>query len=60
MTESPANQEGFGPPDEEDIDEAKVEEQLAADPDEVPNAPNRPPDQPIEDDRHRQGGTPHD
>jgi hypothetical protein len=59
MTESPADQEGFGPPDEEGIDEAKVEEQLAADPDEVPSAPNRMPDEPIEDDRHREGGAPH-
>ncbi len=44
MTEKPSDQEGFGPPDEEGIDPAKVEEQLESDPDTVPNAPNRDPE----------------
>ena len=45
MTESPASQEGTGPPQEEGIDPAKVKEQVETDPETVPNAPNRAPNQ---------------
>jgi hypothetical protein len=48
MTESPTNQEGFGPPDEERIDSAQAQEQLDTDPEDVPNAPNRAPDESFE------------